>query len=727
MNRPGAVMNMLGRILRAIFRLLYGVEVRGDFQPHDRMLIVANHQSFLDPILLGAFLPVWPTYLVHTTIAQRWYFRIGLKFFPHAVTDTTKPMAMKTLLAVIESGQPAIIFPEGRITVTGSLMKIYDGPAFVAARTGCAVVPVHIEGAVYSPFSKTPFDLPHKWFPRIAITICPAVTIAMPPGRRARDRRRGASEELRRVMQHAAYLSRKRSTLFEALLDTADLHGFGKPVIEDVNTNFAPVPFRAIIKGALALAWLTGRYTRDRENVGVLMPNANATVALLFGLTAIRRVPAMLNYTAGVRGVEAACRVADIRFVLTSRAFIEKAGLEDLIARLTAVRIVYLEDLRSEVTLSAKISIALGLLNPRRRILPARPDDPALIMFTSGSEGIPKGVVLSHDSILANVAQINAAIPFSSRDRFMSALPLFHAFGITAGVLVPVLKGCPVVLYPSPLHYRNVPEFIYDHDCTVLFTTNTFLSKYAQAAHPYDFYNLHYLIVGAEKLTEDVRNLVFDKFGLRVIEGYGATECSPVISVNTPLAYRAGTVGELLPGMEHRCVPVAGIETGGVLHVTGGNVMLGYLRSEQPGVIQPVASECGPGWYSTGDIVTVDNRYVTIHARLKRFAKVAGEMVPLDFVERIASDARPSAVHAAVALRDPARGESIILYTDAEGLTRDELSAAARRLGASELALPRRVVVLDDIPVLGNGKKDYVSLSAMAAGALAPPRQEVDA
>jgi acyl-[acyl-carrier-protein]-phospholipid O-acyltransferase/long-chain-fatty-acid--[acyl-carrier-protein] ligase len=325
---------------------------------------------------------------------------------------------------------------------------------------------------------------------------------------------------------------------------------------------------------------------------------------------------------------------------------------------------------------------------------------------------MPKGVVLSHDSLLANTAQIVAAYPFAPSDRFLSALPLFHAFGLTAGAILPLLHGTRVVLYPSPLHYRTIPETIYDHDCTVLFSTNTFLANYARAAHPYDFYSLRHVVIGAEKLTEDVSRLCFEKFGLRPMEGYGATECSPVVAVNTPFANRQGTVGEPLPGIEVKIAPVPGIDTGGVLHVRGANNMLGYLRG--PGQIEPVRSEFGDGWYDTGDVATLEDGFIALHARMKRFAKVAGEMVSLELVERIAGTVRPQATHAAVAVRESGRGETIVLFTEDRTLSRDDLRAAWRSAGAPEVAVPRRVVSLDKLPLLGNGKKDYVTLGRMA-------------
>jgi acyl-[acyl-carrier-protein]-phospholipid O-acyltransferase / long-chain-fatty-acid--[acyl-carrier-protein] ligase len=724
-KRPSVWTGFLAWAVRVVFRLLYRVEVRGELRLSDRTLIVANHQSFLDGILLGAFLPFWPTYLVHTSIAAKWYFRLPLRLIPHAVADTTKPMAVKTLAGLVESGRPVMIFPEGRVTVTGGLMKVYDGPAFVAAKTGCAVVPVHIDGTVYTPFTRMSGRGPTRWFPRVAITILPPVTISMPEAPKARDRRRAASEILRRIMQESAYASRRKSTLFESLVESAGLHGRRKKILEDINSNFEPASYARIVRGSLALGRLVSKITAEGETVGLLMPNANPTVALLFGVTAARRVAAMLNYTSGVHGLEHACRIAAIRTVLTSRAFVEKAELGDTVSRLTGVRVVYLEDLRQELGLGDKLWIAGASLRPKRAFVPPRPGDPAVVMFTSGSEGVPKGVVLSHDAVLANIAQINASFPFSSGERFLSALPLFHAFGITAGILVPLLRGFPVVLYPTPLHYRTVPEFTYDHDCTVLFTTNTFLAKYAKAAHPYDLHNVRFLVVGAEKLGDEVKRLCMEKFGLRVLEGYGATECAPVIAANTPLAYRAGTVGEILPGMEYRVVPVPGFDGGGVLHIRGENVMMGYLDETKPGSVRPVESECGPGWYSTGDVVTVDERFVTIHARLKRFAKIAGEMVSLELAERIAADASPGAVHAAVAYRDSARGEVIILFTQDPKLDRPALLDAARRLGAPELSVPRRVVHLSKIPAQAGGKKDYMALSQMAEQQAQPPQVTV--
>lgn len=704
---------MIRFLVHYLLRLLYRVEMHGTIEPHERLLIISNHQSFLDGVLLGAFLPVRPVWVVHTTIARRWYFRAGLRFIPHLTVDTTRALAMKSIIGLVESGMPVLIFPEGRITVTGSLMKIYDGPAMVASRTGAAVVPVRIEGPIYTCFSRMKGDYPQRWFPRFTISILPARKLPPAEGRTPRVRRRVQAERLRRMMQEAVVVSRRRGALWPALLDAAALHGRRRVVLEDAREQ--PETYGRLLRNALALGRMVSTLTEEGERVGVLMPNLTTTVALLYGMWTVRRIPAILNFSAGLEAMQAACRLARVRVVLTSRAFLERARLTETAARLQDVRLVYLEDLRDSFGLGGKLWVLAASLFPRAAALPSGPDDPAAILFTSGSEGIPKGVVLSQSSILANIDQFDAVIEFTSKDRFLSALPLFHAFGLTVGAVAPLMAGARTFLYPTPLHYRLIPETIYDRESTILFATGTFLAHYGRFAHPYDFRSLRLVLAGAEKLDDDVRRLYADKFGIRILEGYGATECSPCISVNTPLAYRAGTVGELFPGMDYRLAPVPGIEEGGMLHVKGPNLMLGYVNPD--GGIEPVRSEFGPGWYATGDIVSVDpeSRCITILGRMRRFAKVAGEMVSLELVERIACAASPHRQHASAAVPQAGRGEAIVLFTEDPDLGRSRLVEAARSLGAPELAVPRRVYHLPRIPLLGNGKKDYVTLNRMAA------------
>jgi acyl-[acyl-carrier-protein]-phospholipid O-acyltransferase / long-chain-fatty-acid--[acyl-carrier-protein] ligase len=382
----------------------------------------------------------------------------------------------------------------------------------------------------------------------------------------------------------------------------------------------------------------------------------------------------------------------------------------------------YLEDLRSRLGLFDKLMIAWYCRFPGSLTVAQSPDDPAVVLFTSGSEGTPKGVVHSHSSLLSNVAQVRAIADFTPLDKFMIALPVFHSFGLSAGIVMPLVSGCKVFLYPSPLHYRVIPEIVYDRNCTVLFGTSTFLGNYAKFAHPYDFGRLRYVIAGAEKLSDEVRRVWIEKFGIRVLEGYGVTECAPVIAVNVPMACRIGSVGQIVPGMQYELESVPGIEAGGVLHVRGPNVMKGYFLAADPGVIQPPRS-IGEGWYSTGDIVEVDaDDFVHIRGRVKRFAKIAGEMISLEVAERLAAQAAPGMLHAVSTRSDASKGEALVLFTTAPSLTREQLSIAAKASGAPELAVPKVIVPVPAIPLLGTGKTDYVRLKQMAeATAAAAP------
>ncbi len=706
---------MIKSLLKLLFRVLFRVRLNGHPPPPEggKLLVVANHESFLDGLLLGLFLPFRATFVVHTTVLLNPWFRLILSQVPHLAVDPTSPLAMKKVIKLLEAGEPVVIFPEGRITLTGSLMKVYDGPGFVAARTGATILPVRLDGPARSYFSRLSGNYPHHLFPRVTLSFLEPTCIPLPQAPTAKLRRRLSGEAMRRLMQEMLFKSQPVQTLFSALLDAVAIHGRGTRLLEDMRQ--VEESYGDLLTRSLAMGRLATKVSAPGEALGVLLPNVSSTVCLIFGMSAMRRVPAMLNYTAGTAGIKNACVAAKVATILTSRQFIEAARLGETLAAMQGINIVYLEDLRARFNLWDNIWL-MGYARwfPRAVEQCVRPEDPAVILFTSGSEGKPKGVVHSHRGILANIAQIRAVIDFSPSDKFMIALPLFHAFGFTCGAVMPLVTGSKMFLYPSPLHYRIIPEIIYDRGCTVLFGTSTFLGNYARFAHPYDFYKLRYVVAGAEKLNEEVRKTWMEKFGIRILEGYGATECAPVLSVNTPMAYRSGTVGPLLPGLEPRLEPVPGIAVGGLLSVRGPNVMLGYYLYDNPGVLKAPEE----GWYSTGDVVEIDPEgFVRILGRVKRFAKVAGEMVSLESVEQIAHRSSPACLHAATTQMDPQRGESIVLFTTDTTLGREVLQAAARELGSPELAVPRKVVAVRELPLLGTGKTDYVTLKQMAENA----------
>ncbi|TDR76459.1 bifunctional acyl-ACP--phospholipid O-acyltransferase/long-chain-fatty-acid--ACP ligase [Paludibacterium purpuratum] len=705
---------MLKFILRIILRPLFRIRVAGDGTAfaNERTLIVANHESFIDGILLALFLPVDATFVIHTSVAANPFFALLLRHVRHLAVDSTTPLSMKLIVKLVESGAPVVIFPEGRLTVTGSLMKVYDGAAFIAARSAATIVPVRIEGTGRSYFGRLSGIYPLKLFPRITISIQPRRQIPMPDLPSAKLRRRRAGELMRDILLDMLVATRPQRTLYQAFLDARHTFGSRYKLVEDVRLK--EESYGSLLKMTLALSRLIRRFSDEHEVVGVMTPNAAPSLGLILALSAQNRIPAMLNYTAGVESVRAALHTARIRTIVTSRAFVEKAKLAPLLAQLSDVSILYLEDFKARFGLADKLWVLWHSQFPRLAEIAQQPDDDAIVLFTSGSEGKPKGVVHSHASLLSNVAQIRAVADFTPLDKFMMALPLFHSFGLTCGAILPLVSGCKVFLYPSPLHYRIIPELTYDRNCTVLFGTSTFLAHYSRFAHPYDFGRLRYVVSGAEKLSESVRHTWIDKFGIRILEGYGITECAPVVAVNVPMACRNGSVGQLVPGMRHYLEPVPGIEVGGALHVQGPNIMKGYLLHDRPGEIQPPQSR-GPGWYATGDIVHIDDEgFVHILGRVKRFAKIAGEMVSLEIVEQIAASAAPGFMHAVTTRTDQAKGEALVLFTTATDIAREALGAAAKALGAPELAIPRNIHQVEAIPLLGSGKVDYVSLKSMA-------------
>jgi len=712
---PGTVVKSLAA---ALLRLAYRVEVKGAENYRlagKRAVVIVNHVSFLDGPLLAAFLPGRPIFPIDTFVAQKWWARPIFWLVDAVRINPTNPMATKALIRAVQQDRKCVIFPEGRITITGALMKIYEGPGMIADKADAPLLPVRVDGAQYTPFSRLRGKLRLRLFPRITITILEPRRIAIDEALRGRKRRQAIGLQLYDIMTDLIFETNEiRRTLFEAMLDARHIHGRHRPVIEDIERR--PLSYDRLVAGSFALGRRLAGLAPPRGRIGVLLPNSAALAVTFFALQAVGRVPALLNFSTGAAGMLASCRAAQLTVVLTSRRFVAAAKLEDTVAKLAAtIAIVYLEDVRDAL---GTVDRLRGLIAARfayrahRRAGGAVPHDPAVVLFTSGSEGAPKGVVLSHANILANRQQIGALVDFNPSDTVFNALPLFHAFGLTGGLLLPALAGVKTFLYPTPLHYRIITELVYDTNATIMFGTDTFLTGYARVANPYDFFSIRYVFAGAERVKGETRQVWGEKFGLRILEGYGATETAPVIAINTPMHYRAGTVGRLLPGIRYRLEPVPGIAEGGRLVIAGPNVMLGYLRIDAPGTL---AAPEG-GWYDTGDIVSFDGEgFITIHGRAKRFAKIAGEMVSLALVEEHAETLWPDAHHAVVALPDPRRGEQLVLVTDRQDAARDALLAAARERGLGELFLPKTILVVAKVPLLATGKVDYPAVLALAA------------
>jgi acyl-[acyl-carrier-protein]-phospholipid O-acyltransferase/long-chain-fatty-acid--[acyl-carrier-protein] ligase len=606
----------------------------------------------------------------------------------------------------VQGGDTLVIFPEGRITITGSLMKVYDGAGLIADKSDATIVPVRIDGLEQTPFSRvTRAQVPRRLFPKVKVTVLPPVKLNLDPALKGRRRRQAAGAALYNIMSDMIFRTTSIDrTVVEAMIGAAKIHGMGRTVCED------PVTGALTYKRMLRATYVLGRklmpLAAEGEAIGVMLPNANGVVVTVLGLMSAGRVPAMINFTAGATNILAGCRAAQVKTIVTSRVFVERGRLGPLIEKLkNEVAIVYLEDVRQTVNALDKIGALFGAKRP---IVKRQPDDRAAILFTSGSEGVPKGVVLSHRNMLANAAQAVAVIDFNRSDKVFNVLPAFHSFGLTVGIILPMVFGVRIYLYPSPLHYRTVPELIYGVGATILFGTDTFLNGYARAGHAYDFRSLRYILSGAEPVKDSTRRIYLEKFGLRILEGYGVTETAPALALNTPMFNRFGTVGRLLPGMIARLEPVEGVTEGGRLFVSGPNVMLGYLRAENPGVLETPPA----GWHDTGDIVTIDEQgFIAIKGRAKRFAKVGGEMISLAAVEALAADLWPDALSAAVNVPDLRKGERILLYTQQKDGNRGDFISFARARHASELMVPAEVIVMEKLPLLGSGKVDYLTLT----------------
>jgi acyl-[acyl-carrier-protein]-phospholipid O-acyltransferase/long-chain-fatty-acid--[acyl-carrier-protein] ligase len=705
-------------VLRTVLRACYRVDLSGAEHlpdPGQRAVIVVNHVSFLDGLLLAAFLPGKPAFAVHTQFARAWWLKPLLQLFGAFPVDPTNPLSTRAMVKAVREGRTLVIFPEGRITVTGALMKVFDGPGMVADKADAPIIPVRIDGAQYTPFSHLRGKVRLRRFPRIRITIlAPRRFTIDGTGLSARQRRTAAGRQLYKLMSRMMFdTSHADTTLFNALVDARIVHGSNALVLEDAKRQ--PLSYTRLIRGALVLGRALGNMGAAGEAIGVFMPNVSPVALTFFGLQTRGYVPAMLNHTAGVAGLRASCQAAKIKTIVSIRAFVDQAKLGSTVAALEAdgVKILWLEDIVAQLRARDKVLGAATDLWKRfgYRTRTVSPDSPAVILFTSGSEGLPKGVVLTHRNILSNCRQLAARIDFNATDVVMNVLPVFHSFGLTGGMLFPLLHGVRTLLYPNPLHYRIIPALSYDANATILFGTDTFLSGYARMAHGYDFYSLRYIFSGAERVRDETRKVYAEKFGVRILEGYGATEASPVIAVNTPMHFRAGTVGVPLPGIEIRIDQVDGIAEGGRLSIRGPNVMAGYLKADAPGVLQPPPM----GWHDTGDIVSLDDDgYMTIIGRAKRFAKIGGEMVSLPAVETAATGVWPDAHHAVVTRPDARKGEQLVLFTTQKIADHGALLAWARSHGMNELSVPRDIRVIETMPLLGTGKVDYVALSAMA-------------
>jgi len=673
------------------------------------IIYVITHRSRLDPALMLSLLPDDTLHILDEASARSPWLEPWRELARTIAFNAKHVFVSRRLVRVLKgNGRLAVYFPEA-VEPDVKAFRLYRAVARIAVQANAKIVPIFIGGANDLPLSLTPAEkTPRHWFPRLSIAVLEPMTIAELVARDGEQPTTASNALFDRVAEARLAATDLSRGLFHAMRKAADRIGPSRPIIEDVIGG--AMSYRKLFAGARALGRRFEQEGRTGEAVGLLLPNANGVVLSLVGLWSAGRAAALINYTAGPASVGAAVHTAAVRSVISSRTFIEKANLADIVEAVekAGAKLVWLEDIRQSLGLWEKLSAAIFWRIPLQK---QDADKPAIVLFTSGSEGTPKAVVLSHRNLLANAMQAEARISISPADTLLNVLPVFHSFGLTGGTILPLVTGVRLFLYPSPLHYKLIPEVARKVRPSIMFGTDTFLANYARVARDGDFSSLRFIVAGAEPVRAETRRIYRERFQAEIVEGYGLTEASPVVAVNTAIHGREGSVGRLLPGIRMRLEAVEGIEDAGRLWLCGPNLMMGTMSAERPGELQALAD----GWHDTGDIVSVDREgFITIRGRARRFAKIAGEMVSLGAVEMLVHALWPEEHHAVVAVPDKRRGERIVLVTTAGNADVEALRRFGKQAGAAELMVPHDIVKVSEIPMLGSGKTDYPSARRLA-------------
>jgi len=702
-------MPLIRFISRIFARVLFGFKIHNAdaLKATGPVLLVPNHASWFDWWIVGMCLQEDWKFVVSSTRAEsHWIFKFVMRNRFTFPIDNASPFAIKEMSNFLKSGGRLVLFAEGRLTETGSLMKLFEGTGFLLEKTNAKIITCYQRNAHRLPYSKHPGW--KKIFPRLTIHFGEPQSTPQSLSNRF-DAREAYTQWLREQLMELQFRIEMKLGPQDLLTAIASM-GRARPksiVLEDVTGQ--RLNHRMVMVGSEVLSRkFQNLLSPEIERVGLLLPNVNATPITLLALWRLGKVPAILNYSSGVSIMQTCSDLAGVKQIITSQAFLEKAGIDIQPMKKNGIEFIYLEEVRKKISVSTKLSI---LMKHKCRLGKSQfhitQDKTAVVLFTSGSEGIPKGVELTHKNILSNLRQLLVMVDILDTDSIFNCLPMFHSFGLVVGTLLPLCRGLRTTIFPSPLQYRVIPTAVYNSNSTIFLSTNTFLNGYAKKAHPYDFRNVRYLLAGAEKIQQATSDTWARKFGIRITEAYGVTECSPGISANTKADNRFGSVGRILPDMKWKLEPVDGVKDAGRLFVKGPNVMKGYLNKEANEAFQSLN-----GWYDTGDIVKVDeDGYFWIKGRAKRFAKISGEMVSLTAVEDALAGAFPNHGEdceiAVIAVTDEDKGEKLIAVTNEPNLTTSEIRNAVADAGLINLCTPREIHVLKEIPKLGTGKLNH--------------------
>jgi acyl-[acyl-carrier-protein]-phospholipid O-acyltransferase/long-chain-fatty-acid--[acyl-carrier-protein] ligase len=705
---------------------LYRIRVvgRDNVPSQGPALLVSNHVSFVDAILIGASLPRFIRFmLLREYYDISWlnsFFRL-MKAIPVVPTSRRGIVdSLRRARSELEAGEVVCIFAEGAISRTGHLLAFKRGFEKIVEGSSIPIIPVHLDqlwGSIFSFkqgrfFWKRPRLLPYP------VTV--SFGAPLPASASVQDVRQAVQE----LESEAAGHRRRRRDLLQAkFIRMAKRRWFSFCMAD---TTGMELTFGRTLIGARLLAGWVRRHTAGESMVGLLLPASVGGALANIAASLAGKVPVNLNFTSGPDAMRLAIERCGIKTILTSRVFLSRAGLEELPG------MVFLEELRKTFTAFQKTSALLSSFLLPARLLEwhharnQKPDDLATVIFSSGSTGAPKGIMLSHHNIVSNIEGIEQVFQFTPADRIMGVLPLFHSFGFTGTLWLPLIAGFGAVYHPNPTDSRIIGETVKKYGATLFISTPTFYAGYMRRCSAEEFASLRYVIAGAEKLREPIARGYKEKYGIEILEGYGCTELAPVVSVNVPdviydnekqVGSKPGTVGHPIPGVVVKVIdPDSGgplpYGAQGMLLAKGGNLMLGYLG--QP---ELTAEAIHDGWYITGDIASLDeDGFIRITDRVSRFSKIGGEMVPHVKIEEAINEILGSAASAVTAIADARRGEKLVVFYSANGITSHELWEKLNQSELPKLWIPKREDLhpIDSLPLLGSGKVDLKRVKAMA-------------
>jgi len=718
-------------LLRSIFWLIIHTVFRVRIVGRENIpwsgpaLLLCNHISYADGPLVGVCVPRITRFLVSIphfkSKTLQWLFRWVQAIPAGGGSPREAVESIERAREELRQGHVVCIFPEGGMSRTGNLAPFHKGFEKIAEELDIPVIPVHLDRLWETIFSFRGGRFFWKWPGRIPYLVTVSFGQPLPSTATAQQVRQAVLELGSEAVE---YRRTPEDLLHLRFIKTAKRHWFSFSMAD--STGHQLTYGRALVASLLLSRWIR-RHCSSESKVGLLLPSSVGGALVNIAALLAGKVPVNLNFTTGPAAITTAIGQCEIRTLLTSRQFLAKAKLEEIEG------MVFLEEVLPQITLWQKATVSLSAFVLPSRVLrfwyanePTRPHSLAAVVFSSGSTGIPKGVMLSHHNVLSNVEGIEQVFWFTGTDRMMGVLPFFHSFGLTGTLWFPLLAGIGVVYHTNPLDAKTIGEMVSRYRATILVSAPTFTAAYLRRCTTEEFATLRYIIVGSEKLPESLAERFKEKFHLDLLEGYGCTEMAPIISVNIPnvadgdvrqTGLKMGTVGHPIPGVIAKVVDLDTGETlptntEGMLLVKGPNRMMGYLG--QP---ERTAEVLRNGWYVTGDISSIDkDGFIRITDRLVRFSKIGGEMVShLKIEERISemTDGFPCTV---TSIPDEKKGERLVAFYSYKNFVPGELWNRLRRSDLPKLWIPKRddLICIETIPTLATGKTDLRQIRIMA-------------